>query len=440
MATKLSNNATTRLAASISSTATQISVTAGDGAKFPTLAAGDSFPVTLVKSDGQLEIVKCTARSGDLLTVVRAQEGTAAKAFTAGDRAELRVTEATLDAYTNERAEKAVQDGIATDGEATARTSKTKTLSPYGLGLNIATVKYETAAGMLLTSDKAYGLGMHGLGTVSNYIGDYPTGYYSIASTALNGPPGVGGYQAAAHYTRINADRGVWLVTASGNTNATRKTFVGVLHGTAIAWKELFTTDNFDPASKAEKVHSHSTGDVTGLQAALDGKAPTSHTHAIGDVAGLPAALDNKVNVAGDNRLFGTLQTSGMFKAAIAGIGEYVEVRNDSVQFGNAYNRFRFLKENADLALHQYNWDGSYLGRVLLVGGNRGVAFDIRPAAAGRNIALNGDQVNHEGDPFVITLYGSGTFYAPDYHAVVGVQTDSGNNVRYIITRRLFVR
>ena len=108
----------------------------------------------------------------------------------------------------------------------------------------IATVKYETAAGMLLTSDKAYGLGKHGLGTVSDYIGDYPTGFYSIAGTALNGPPGVGGYQAAAEYTRINADRGVWSVVASGNTNATRKAFVGVIHGPTIAWREVFTSEN----------------------------------------------------------------------------------------------------------------------------------------------------------------------------------------------------
>lgn len=96
MAVLLKNNAVSRLAASITTGATSLSVTAGDGAKFPAPGAGDWFPLTLVKADGSLEILRCTARSGDVLTVTRAQEGTAALAFTSGDRAELRITAAAL--------------------------------------------------------------------------------------------------------------------------------------------------------------------------------------------------------------------------------------------------------------------------------------------------------------------------------------------------------
>lgn len=40
--------------------------------------------------------------------------------------------------------------------------------------------------------------------------------------------------------------------------------------------------------------HAHGISDVTGLQAALDGKASSTHAHAIGDVAGLQSALDGK--------------------------------------------------------------------------------------------------------------------------------------------------
>ncbi len=40
--------------------------------------------------------------------------------------------------------------------------------------------------------------------------------------------------------------------------------------------------------------HTHAIGDVTGLQAALDGKAASSHAHAIVDVTGLQTALDGK--------------------------------------------------------------------------------------------------------------------------------------------------
>lgn len=97
MTIKLANNATSRLAVSISSSDTQFSVSPGEGSRFPSLSPGDWFPLTIVKSNGELEIVKCTARSGDIFTVERAQESTAANSFNVNDRVELRITEKTLD-------------------------------------------------------------------------------------------------------------------------------------------------------------------------------------------------------------------------------------------------------------------------------------------------------------------------------------------------------
>jgi len=94
MALKLANNAVSKLAAAILSTDVSLTITPGDGAKFPVLAAGDWHPATLVKADGSLEIVRVTARVNDLLTVTRAQEGTVALAFASGDRIELRDTAA----------------------------------------------------------------------------------------------------------------------------------------------------------------------------------------------------------------------------------------------------------------------------------------------------------------------------------------------------------
>jgi hypothetical protein len=47
-------------------------------------------------------------------------------------------------------------------------------------------------------------------------------------------------------------------------------------------------------ATKAATSHSHATSDVTGLDAALAGKASTSHSHVIADTTGLQAALDAK--------------------------------------------------------------------------------------------------------------------------------------------------
>lgn len=48
------------------------------------------------------------------------------------------------------------------------------------------------------------------------------------------------------------------------------------------------------PATFPPATHAHATADVTGLDAALAGKAATSHSHAIANVTGLQAALDGK--------------------------------------------------------------------------------------------------------------------------------------------------
>lgn len=94
MTLKLSNNSTATLGAALSTDATQVSLAASAGAKFPALDSGDWFPITVAKADdpSQFEVMRCAARSGDILTVSRAQEGTSAKAFAPGDVVELRLT------------------------------------------------------------------------------------------------------------------------------------------------------------------------------------------------------------------------------------------------------------------------------------------------------------------------------------------------------------
>lgn len=94
------NNAASKLGSGISSSALTLTLKAGDGAKFPSPSGGDFFLATLYQKVGQdeinHEIVKCTARSGDVLTVMRAQEGTTARAFGVDDPVELRLTAGSL--------------------------------------------------------------------------------------------------------------------------------------------------------------------------------------------------------------------------------------------------------------------------------------------------------------------------------------------------------
>jgi hypothetical protein len=93
---RFANNATSKLAANLSAVGLTISLTPGDGAKFPALTAGQFFKGTLIKTDGTKEVVKVTARVSDTLTIQRANEAVAgvqtAYAFSAGDKFELRLT------------------------------------------------------------------------------------------------------------------------------------------------------------------------------------------------------------------------------------------------------------------------------------------------------------------------------------------------------------
>ena len=98
MAVKFTNNASGTIASSINSTTTTIVLTSGQGALFPSLGAGDYFYATLVDSSNNLEIVKVTARSTDTMTVVRGQDGTSGRSYTAGDRFELRPVAAAFNA------------------------------------------------------------------------------------------------------------------------------------------------------------------------------------------------------------------------------------------------------------------------------------------------------------------------------------------------------
>lgn len=96
------NNATSRLYAAIAAGDTSIRVEAGQGAKFPQPAGDGSnfFFVTLEdRRSGQVEICRCTGRSGDIMNVVRAAEGTAPQAFALGATVSNRFTAGTLGSY-----------------------------------------------------------------------------------------------------------------------------------------------------------------------------------------------------------------------------------------------------------------------------------------------------------------------------------------------------
>lgn len=97
MGVLVKNNAYSTLAVTINATATTVTLATGTGGRFPVVVNPDYFYATIIDTSNQLEVVKVTARSGDILTVVRAQDGTSARSYSSGSRIELRMNAALLE-------------------------------------------------------------------------------------------------------------------------------------------------------------------------------------------------------------------------------------------------------------------------------------------------------------------------------------------------------
>lgn len=133
MPIKLKNNVVGYLATAISASDTGLVLQSGNGASFPTLGTADYFYATLVSTGGTQEVVKVTARVGDTMTVVRAQENTSAAGFAAGARVELRVTVGNIEGgiYTPE-----ASNAVATTIQSKLR--ETVSIADFGGDLQVA--------------------------------------------------------------------------------------------------------------------------------------------------------------------------------------------------------------------------------------------------------------------------------------------------------------
>ena len=96
-----SNQAQTTLAAPIGATDTTLTVASGTGQYFPQPTGDQIFKLTLVNATNNLinEICNVTARTGDVFTVQRGQEGTVAQAWKFSDFVTNLVTAGTLQSF-----------------------------------------------------------------------------------------------------------------------------------------------------------------------------------------------------------------------------------------------------------------------------------------------------------------------------------------------------
>ena len=126
--TVLADNAYGTIASSLTVVDTTLNFTTGHGARFPVVASPNVMYCCILNSGNVLEEIKITAHTSgsDSATIVRGAGGTTAKAWSAGDRIEARVSSTVLYALAKDYvsvkdpAFGAVGDGVTDDSTAIA--------------------------------------------------------------------------------------------------------------------------------------------------------------------------------------------------------------------------------------------------------------------------------------------------------------------------------
>lgn len=236
------NNASTVLAAPISSGATSCTVTTGTGALFPNPSGGQYFCMTFVDAATGLvtEIVHVTARSGDTLTIQRAQEGTTAHSWLAGDIAANFWTAGSVTA---------LEAGFPT-GSSTYSSSTTLSITDAGnllriggTGTVITLPSASTVSGMAvgLSGVAAFTLSIVGAGGV-------------FAGGAANGQTSIS--VAATQFVCVQSNGTSWVIFSASPE---------ILEGGTIALQS-WVTANFDALGAAAAAQTNAENFATALQ------------------------------------------------------------------------------------------------------------------------------------------------------------------------------
>lgn len=280
------NNATSKLASPIASNATSIQVFAGDGAKFPAITGSDFFMVTLSKfSNGMetdIEIVKVTARSGDVMTVVRAQEGTTAKIYGMDDRCELRFTAATattneghINDFANPHAVTKTQVGLS-NVDNTSDASKpvsTATQTALNLKANLASPTFTGTVGGITKA-------MVGLGNVDN-TADTAKPVSTAQQTALDLKANL----ASPTFTGVPA-----VPTATAGTNTTQAASTAFV-ATAVANLVNAAPGALDTLNELAAALGNDANFSATVTASLALKAPLASPTFTGTVGGITKSM-----------------------------------------------------------------------------------------------------------------------------------------------------
>ncbi len=230
MALLISNFAQSSLTVALgSNSSTDTVITVADGSRFPNPSTGDWFPIVLISADTLThEVVWGTSRSGNTITVSRAQEGSSASAFAVGAIVSHNLTKEAYEQFVRQGADNlTVKRGLN-----------------YGLAAGTVTTMTATIANIAAYSDKLT-VNVQAVGdNTSNFVTLNVNGLgaarvrYSEADGALE----PGAIKANVTYSlTYAASVGGWILNNPSTTAATTlKAGIAQLAGTS---EETFDVD-----------------------------------------------------------------------------------------------------------------------------------------------------------------------------------------------------
>lgn len=280
MAYKVSNNAFSTLAGAINSIATSLTVGTGHGDRFPVITGADHTFVTLEDASGNIEIVKVTARASasDVMTIVRAQDGTTARSWAAGDVVECRIIASLLNdaiAHLSDTSDAHAASAITnTPAGNIAATTVQAALNELDteLSAGIATANSNLTAHLNDTSDAhdasaisyAGGTGMSAT-DVEAAIDELANEKANLAGGTFTGAINEKGFTVAAHATTCD----IWTGGNYGTLTGGVVTFTDVADApVADAWRWIksnaahILTDNANIAVQGSANYTLAAGDL----------------------------------------------------------------------------------------------------------------------------------------------------------------------------------